>query len=120
MLVRLRMAFPSLVVCGSLDRRLPNNLTVCLPELAGESIIGRLRDLAVSSGAACMSAQAEPSYVQAALGHSPALAATALRFGLHRFTTGEEVEEAADRVIEAVRGRVAEKGAAIDRPENRT
>ena len=44
----------------------------------------------------------DSSYVLKALGMSNDLAHAALRFGLGRSTTGEEVDYAACRVIEAV------------------
>ena len=45
------------------------------------------------------SASLEPSYVLRALGRSDALAHTSIRFGIHRFTTKEQVLKAADIVI---------------------
>ncbi len=57
----------------------------------------------VSLGSACASATPGPSPVLAALGLSDALAGASLRFGLGRGTTGEEIERAADWVVEAVR-----------------
>src|SRR5262249_18317201 len=64
----------------------------------GEALLMDLKDVAVSSGSACTSANPEPSYVLRALGVGDELADGSLRFGLGRFTTEEEV----DYVIEAV------------------
>ena len=55
-----------------------------------------MRDLAVSSGAACTSANPEPSHVLLAMGLDDDLARASLRFGLGRFTTEEEVDFAID------------------------
>jgi cysteine desulfurase len=60
------------------------------------------RDLAVSSGSACTSAEAAPSHVLLALGLTRAQAEASIRFGLGRFTTEEEVDWAADEVVRAV------------------
>jgi len=57
-------------------------------------------DLAISSGAACTAA--EPSHVLKALGHKTELALAALRFGLGRGTTEEEIDRAVTVVAEAV------------------
>jgi len=61
-----------------------------------------IKDLSVSSGSACTSASLEPSYVLRALGVSEELAHTSLRVGFGRFTTEDEVDYAADRIVEAV------------------
>ncbi len=53
-----------------------------------------LRDLAVSTGAACSSGSDEGSYVLRALGRDDQLAQSSLRFSLGRFTTQEEIEAA--------------------------
>jgi cysteine desulfurase len=106
---RLTEALPGLRVSGAPDRRLPGSLHVVFPGLEGESLVGRLRGVAVSAGSACMTATAEPSHVLAAIGLAPELAATALRFGLHRFTTEEEVDAAAGEVIAVARARLEER-----------
>jgi cysteine desulfurase len=59
--------------------------------------------VALSTGSACSSATAEASHVLRALGLGEEVARSSVRFGLGRFTTEEEVEYAAGRVIEAVR-----------------
>jgi len=62
-----------------------------------------LKDLAVSSGSACTSASLEPSYVLRALGVDEALAHSSIRFSLGRYTTGEEIDFAVERVNSAIR-----------------
>jgi cysteine desulfurase len=84
--------------------RLPHNLNVAFPGVEGASLLMALTDVAVSSGAACSSASAEPSHVLRALGLSDDLAKASLRFGLGRWTTAEEVDFAAGRVAEIVVG----------------
>lgn len=77
--------------------RLPGNLNLTFDGLDGETLLLRLDGLAVSSGAACSSADPSPSHVLRALGLSEDQARSSLRFGLGRFNTSEEVVVAAER-----------------------
>ncbi|MEX0610608.1 MAG: IscS subfamily cysteine desulfurase, partial [Pirellulales bacterium] len=61
-------------------------------------------NLAVSSGAACTSTDPGPSHVLRAMGFSEDAARSSLRFGLGRFNTEADVDFAAERVVQAVRG----------------
>ncbi|MGD0964442.1 MAG: IscS subfamily cysteine desulfurase [Candidatus Acidiferrales bacterium] len=88
---------------GSLSHRLPNNLNISFAYVEGESLLMGINDVAVSSGSACTSAAIEPSYVLKALGVSEDLAHSSIRFGLGRFSTDEEVDYVAGRVIETVK-----------------
>ena len=102
MLSRLRQAFPELVVHGSLEHRLPNNLAIALPGLDAERLLQKPFGVAVSSGAACSSASHDGSYVLKALPGAADLAESSLRLGLGRETTVLDVETAADRLIAAI------------------
>jgi cysteine desulfurase len=62
----------------------------------------QIKDIAMSSGSACTSASLEPSYVLKGLGVGDELAHSSLRLSLGRWTTDEEVEFAAAKVIEGV------------------
>jgi cysteine desulfurase len=79
---------------GSLDRRLPGNLNVSFEYVEGESLILGMADVAVSSGSACTSAKLEPSHVLHALGINEALARSSIRFGIGRYTTEAEIDQA--------------------------
>jgi len=79
---------------GSLDRRLPGNLNVSFEYVEGESLILGMADVAVSSGSACTSAKLEPSHVLHALGVNEALARSSIRFGIGRYTTEAEIDDA--------------------------
>ncbi len=87
---------------GDLEQRIPGNLNISFAYVEGEGLMMGIKDLAVSSGSACTSASLEPSYVLRALGVEEELAHTSLRIGFGRFTTEEEVDFAADRIIEEV------------------
>ncbi len=89
---------------GPLEPRLPNNLNVRVDDVHGESLLKVIAaDVAVSSGAACATASAEPSHVLRAMGLSDEQARASIRFGLGRFTTEQEIDAAAAVVAAAVR-----------------
>ena len=68
----------------------------------GESMMMALKEIAMSSGSACTSASLEPSYVLKALGVGDDLAHSSLRISMGRWTTQEQIDYAADKIIEAV------------------
>jgi cysteine desulfurase len=78
--------------------RVPGILSVSFEGVEGESLVSGLTGLAVSTGAACNSASAEPSSVLRALGRDTQLAQSTLRFTVGRLTTIEDVELAIDAV----------------------
>lgn len=89
---------------GHPEQRLPHNLNLSFAYVEGESVLmGLNKEVALSSGSACTSATLEPSYVIAALGVGADLAHSSIRYGLHRFSTEEEVDFVAGRTIEVVR-----------------
>jgi cysteine desulfurase len=87
---------------GHEHSRVPSNLNVSFNFVEGESLIMALKDIAVSSGSACTSASLEPSYVLRALGLSDELAHSSIRITLGRFTSEEEIDQAAKHIRSAV------------------
>lgn len=88
---------------GDFDQRIPGNLNISFAHVEGEGLMMGIKDLAVSSGSACTSASLEPSYVLRALGVEVEMAHTSLRIGFGRFTTVEEIDIAAEKIIREVR-----------------
>ena len=111
LLARLRAALDGVHVHGSMEHRLSGNLNVSFEGIDGDALLVALPDLAVSTGSACSSHGASGSHVLESIGVPPALLQSATRFGLGRFTSEEEVEYAAGRVIEVVRKLRAESPA---------
>lgn len=85
---------------GAATPRLAGNLNVHVAGVEGESLLLGLTEIAVSSGAACLSA--EPSHVLRALGLSRDAALASLRFGLGRQTTTTDVDRAVAHVADVV------------------
>ena len=99
---KLHANLDELYINGSMEYRLPHNLNVSFAYVEGESLLMGINDVAVSSGSACTSASLEPSYVLKALGAGDDLAHSSIRFGLGRWTTDEEVDYVAAKLITVV------------------
>ena len=96
------MSLPDVYLNGSKERRYPGCLNFSFSCVEGESMIGAIKNLAVSSGSACTSSSLEGSYVLRALGVEEELAHTSIRFGIGRFTTVEEVNCAIESIKNSV------------------
>lgn len=103
LLNKIQSELPKVFVNGSLTNRIPGNLNLSFAGVEGEGIMMGLGDIAVSSGSACTSATLEPSYVINALGVDVELSHSSIRISLGRFTTFEEIEIFAERLINTVR-----------------
>jgi cysteine desulfurase len=85
------------------ELRLAGNLNVSFEYVNGEALLMNMKDVAVSSGSACTSADPEPSHVLRALGLGDDAVRSSLRFGLGRFNSEEEIEFAIQCVAQVVR-----------------
>lgn len=88
------LQIPEVFLNGHRNQRIPGCINLSFSCIEGESMILAIKNLAVSSGSACTSASLEPSYVLKALGVDEELAHTSIRFGIGRFTTDEQIDEA--------------------------
>ena len=104
---RLATELDGVVLNGHAECRLPGNLNVSFSGVDGDRLLLAMGNVALSSGSACSSATPGPSHVLEALGVSDALSRSALRFGLGRGNTPDEIDFAADRVISEVRAQRA-------------
>jgi cysteine desulfurase len=95
-------AMPGVELNGHARQRAPGILSVTVDGVEGESLLHSLADLAIASGSACASTHSEPSYVLRALGRSDRLAQSTLRLSLGRFTTHDDVDFAAARIVAEV------------------
>jgi cysteine desulfurase len=92
------ISVPEVYLNGDRKQRYPGCVNLSFACIEGESMIGAIKDLAVSSGSACTSSSLEPSYVLRALGIGDDLAHTSIRFGIGKFTTEDQVEYAIDKI----------------------
>jgi len=100
--LRLQEAIPCIHVNGSMEHRLDGNLNVSFEGVDGDALLVAIPELAVSAGSACNSHGGGGSHVLKAIGLSPGLVQSATRFGLGKFTTDEEIDYAAGRVVEVI------------------
>lgn len=87
---------------GDLECRVSGNLNVAIDGVDGESLMLGLKDIAVSSGSACDSANLDPSYVLKGIGISDALAHASIRISLGRFTSEEDVDRTLNLMIDKI------------------
>ncbi len=111
----IQTAIPDAMMNGVATNRIWNTTNIAFAHLEAEAILLALsnENLCASAGAACSSGSLDPSPVLLAMGVPPVLAHGSVRFSLSRFTTREEVVQAATIVCDCVRKLRARTGAAI-------
>jgi cysteine desulfurase len=89
---------------GCTEKLLWNTLNIYIEGVSGDSLSMALDldGIAVSTGSACSEGKVEPSHVLMAMGLSRADASSSVRFGLGRFTTDEEIDEAGRAIVRNV------------------
>jgi len=86
------------------SRRLPNTSNILFHGVSAEALVIALdmREMAVSTGAACSSGSLEPSHVLLAMGLSRDEARSSIRFSFGRYNTMAEISALSDAVVESV------------------
>lgn len=95
-----------IAINGTAEERWKGNLNVRFAGVDGDRLLADLRQLSVSSGAACASTKGRHSHVLDAIGLTRREAKASLRIGWGRFSTEEEVRAAAGMINEAVRAQL--------------
>lgn len=92
------------VVNGAGAPRLPNTLNISFPGCDGEAVLVALdlKQVCCSLGSTCASGAAEPAPSLVAMGCSPEIYRSAVRFSVGPETTDQEIEEALGRIAEVV------------------
>lgn len=80
---------------GSADARWHGNLNIRRDRLDVARLMSDCRNVMFSAGSACASGSGRPSHVLKAIGLSDAAAKSSIRLGFGRYTTMEEIEQAA-------------------------
>jgi cysteine desulfurase len=87
---------------GSADARWHGNLNIRKPGLDVARLMSDVRDVMFSAGSACASGSGRPSHVLRAIGLDDKAAKSSIRLGFGRYTTLEQIEDAATRINAAV------------------
>ncbi|WP_233439856.1 hypothetical protein [Lentzea atacamensis] len=80
---------------------MPNTLNVSIAGIAGHELLGATSAIAASTGSACHSGHHQPSPVLTAMGLPACRGLGALRLSLGRWTTTEQIDQAAHHIISA-------------------
>ncbi len=99
---RFESAFPTIQFHGHPTETLPNLLNLSFPGIDGDELIYALGDVAIGRGSSCSSGSVDPSHVLTAMGIGREMALGSIRLGIGRFTTSDEIDKAAESILEAV------------------
>ncbi len=102
-LSKIKEYFPDVKVNGSLKSRLPANLNISIKGVNSQTLISNLKYTVISSGSACSSRDLEPSYVLEGMGLEDSIIKSAVRIGVGRFTTKNDINIAIREIINIVR-----------------
>jgi cysteine desulfurase len=83
---------------GHRDQRLPNTLNLSITGVTGDDLMAATPAIAAATGSACHTGTPEPSPVLLAMRHDPGRALSALRLTMGRWTTRDDIEQAAHHI----------------------
>ena len=98
---RARALFAGWQLNGSAELRYKGNLNIRREGLDVARLMSDVREVMFSAGSACASETGKPSRILAAIGLSPEQARGSVRIGFGRYTTVEQLEEAAELIDNA-------------------
>lgn len=101
--IRQHVGEENVALNGHPTQRLPHNLNISIKGIESRSMIVQLKNIAISTGSACTSADVKPSHVILALGFGEERAHSAIRIGLGRGNTDKQIEEATSTIISKLR-----------------
>ncbi|WP_128892120.1 cysteine desulfurase family protein [Erythrobacter sp. HKB08] len=100
---RARELFSDWTLNGSEDARWHGNLNIRREGLDVARLMSDCRNVMFSAGSACASGSGRPSHVLKAIGLSDEEAKSSIRLGFGRYTTMEQIEEAAQAINTAAK-----------------
>lgn len=109
---RLVAEFDSMIISGARKHRLPGHLHLAFPGVDAERLVFGLeaRGVLVATGSACAANKGTRSHVLTAIGMDEAVADGSLRLTLGRLSDDENINRAADQIIEVVHSEMKRLG----------
>jgi cysteine desulfurase len=101
LLMKLSERIKNLKINGHADLCLPNTLNISFKNIDANTLLSELSNIGASAGAACHSDKTEISSVLTAMNVSYGEALGAVRFSTGRYTTSQEIDEAANQIVQA-------------------
>jgi len=102
LLTQLKTTLPQASINGALTPRLPGNISITIPGIDADQLVSEMHGLAISTGSACGTGESNPSHVLIAIGLPRPDARATLRISVGRPTTIDQINRAAEQLIEAV------------------
>lgn len=102
LLTRLLAALPGSYVNGSLTHRIQGNVSITIPGIDARQIVSEMTGLAISTGSACSTGDANPSHVLTGIGLSRPDARATLRISVGRPTTAEQIDHAIQQLTKHI------------------
>lgn len=101
---KIQSSIEDVTLNGSGKRRLCNNINLSFKSVNCKLLFWKLneKNIFISTGSACLSAELTPSHVLLAIGKEPEVAQRAVRISLSKWTTKEEMDFVAQNLIEIV------------------
>jgi cysteine desulfurase len=94
---------PDMIINGSLSERLPGNINFSVPGISSDLLLRNIKGIIVSKGAACNSEKKQQSHILLSISDDDALINSAVRIGIGRFNTLEEISYAANKIVGAIK-----------------
>src|SRR5439155_17092232 len=89
------------ILNGHPEKRLPNTLNANFVGHIGSELLAKVPEIAASTGSACHEGHVTVSPVLCAMGVPPTVSRGALRLTVGRFSTEQEIDEAAELLCRA-------------------
>lgn len=99
-----RKAFADWHINGSTEQRYAGNVNIWRDGVDSAHLLSTVRNVAFSAGSACASGSGRPSHVLKALGLSKEALTSSIRLGFGRFTSENDIVQAANHINAAAKG----------------
>jgi cysteine desulfurase len=108
--LRLSEELNGVLLNGHIKYRLPTTLNVSFTGILGAALIKNVEKVLFGTGSACHEGEGAPSATLAAMGIDRARALASVRISIGRSNTVEQIDEAIDDIVKAVKALRVDKG----------